>query len=169
MPHVTLKSIANNPDIKEGMTRAQIDQAIARHAETETLYDKPYEDTKRVRVSGPFTVESLSPHRVLATDEETPRTETDGARESTVDFATMILDNLKKGRRPEHGQERAAQVRHAGAVRRHLAARDGHVDRRRRQSHPRRRLDRPRARHGRPAAGEGSRQGGRSRASASTS
>ncbi len=37
VPHVTLKSIANNPDIKEGMTREQIDKAIARHAETETL------------------------------------------------------------------------------------------------------------------------------------
>ena len=30
VPHVTLKSIANNPDIKEGMTREQIDAAIAR-------------------------------------------------------------------------------------------------------------------------------------------
>jgi adenine-specific DNA-methyltransferase len=39
VPHVTLKSIANNPDIKPGMTRAQIDAVIARHAETETLYD----------------------------------------------------------------------------------------------------------------------------------
>jgi adenine-specific DNA-methyltransferase len=36
VPHVTLKSIANNPDIKEGMTREEIDAAIARHAETET-------------------------------------------------------------------------------------------------------------------------------------
>jgi adenine-specific DNA-methyltransferase len=96
VPHVTLKSIANNPDITEGMTRAQIDEAIARHAETETLFDKPYEDTKRIRVSGPFTVESLSPHRVLATDDDTPRTETEGSRESTMDFATMVLDNLKK-------------------------------------------------------------------------
>ena len=65
VPHVTLKSIANNPDIKEGMTRQQIDAAIARHADTETLYDQPYEDNKRVRVCGPFSVESLSPHRVL--------------------------------------------------------------------------------------------------------
>ena len=48
------------------MTREEIDAAIARHAETEMLYDQPYEDNKRVRVSGPFTVESLSPHRVLA-------------------------------------------------------------------------------------------------------
>jgi adenine-specific DNA-methyltransferase len=52
VPHVTLKSIANNPDIKEGMTRQQIDVAIARHAKTETLYDQPYEDNKRVRVCG---------------------------------------------------------------------------------------------------------------------
>ena len=65
VPHVTLKSIAQNPDIREGMTREEIDAAIARHAETETLFDRPYEDRKIVRVSGPFTVESLSPHRVL--------------------------------------------------------------------------------------------------------
>ena len=31
----------------------------------EYLYDKPYEDKKKVRVAGPFTVESLSPHRVF--------------------------------------------------------------------------------------------------------
>ena len=48
--HITLKSIANNPDIKEGMTREEIDAAIRRHAEFELLYDKPYEDTKKVRV-----------------------------------------------------------------------------------------------------------------------
>jgi adenine-specific DNA-methyltransferase len=64
--HVTLSSIANNPDIKEGMNQQQIDASIRRHAESELLYDRPYEDTGRVRVSGPFTVESLSPHRSLA-------------------------------------------------------------------------------------------------------
>ena len=57
VPHVTLKSIANNPDIREGMTRAEIDRAIARHADTETLYDQPYEDKGVVRLTGPFTVE----------------------------------------------------------------------------------------------------------------
>jgi len=66
VPHVTLGSIANNPDIKEGMPRDQIDDAIRRHADFELLYDKPYEDGAKVRVSGPFTVESLSPHRSLA-------------------------------------------------------------------------------------------------------
>jgi adenine-specific DNA-methyltransferase len=97
VPHVTLKSIANNPDIKEGMTREAIDAAIARHADTETLYDQPYEDNKRVRVSGPFSVESLSPHRVLATDDDN-HDGTVTAREASrqTDFATMILDNLRK-------------------------------------------------------------------------
>jgi adenine-specific DNA-methyltransferase len=97
VPHVTLKSIANNPDIKEGMTREQIDAAIARHADTETLYDQPYVDNKRVRVSGPFSVESLSPHRVLSTaDENQDSTVTEQEARKQQDFATMILDNLKK-------------------------------------------------------------------------
>ena len=97
VPHVTLKSIANNPDIKEGMSREAIDAAIAKYAETETLYDQPYEDNKRIRVTGPFTVESLSPHRVLATDEERPVSETEARKAATVgQFETMILDNLKK-------------------------------------------------------------------------
>ena len=96
VPHVTLKSIANNPDIKPGMSRAEIDAAIAKHADTELLYDQPYEDGKRIRVTGPFTVESLSPHRVLDTDEDRPATETEGKKQSAVgQFETMILENLK--------------------------------------------------------------------------
>lgn len=59
VPHVTLKSIANNPEIREGMTREQIDGAIARYADQETLYDQPYRDNARVRVTGPFTVEAV--------------------------------------------------------------------------------------------------------------
>src|SRR3546814_2214119 len=58
--------IANNPDIRDGMSREEIDAAIKRHADFELLYDKPYEDRKKVRVTGPFTVESLSPHRSLS-------------------------------------------------------------------------------------------------------
>ena len=97
VPHVTLKSIANNPDIKDGMSREEIDAAITRHAETELLFDKPYEDPKRVRVAGPFTVESLSPHRVLSADEERPAAETEGKRASApAQFETMILGNLRK-------------------------------------------------------------------------
>ncbi|MCG3130950.1 MAG: hypothetical protein FLDDKLPJ_01724 [Phycisphaerae bacterium] len=59
VPHVTLKSIANNPEIREGMTREQIDRAIAKYAETETLYDQPEVDNKKARVTGPFTVEAV--------------------------------------------------------------------------------------------------------------
>jgi len=72
--------------------QAEIDASIARRAETETLYDQPYEDNKRVRVAGPFTVESLSPHRVLPTEAGDVRP----ADESAADFTTMILDNLRK-------------------------------------------------------------------------
>ncbi len=101
VPHVTLKSIANNPDIKEGMTRQQIDAAIARHADTETLYDQPYEDNKRVRVCGPFSVESLSPHRTVdrgqcSVDSEQKTDHWPRSTNHYSDFATMILDNLKK-------------------------------------------------------------------------
>jgi adenine-specific DNA-methyltransferase len=101
VPHVTLKSIANNPDIKEGMTRQQIDAAIARHADTETLYDQPYEDNKRVRVCGPFSVESLSPHRTISVEEKKQRAEVGrgGLKMRVVgpdDFGHMVLENLRK-------------------------------------------------------------------------
>ncbi len=109
VPHITLKSIANNPEIKEGMTREEIDAAIARHAETEILYDQPYEDNKRIRVTGPFTMESLSPHRVLAADDVRVPPRRDGRLQEgrapqqagtppddPSQFVHMILENLKK-------------------------------------------------------------------------
>ena len=97
VPHVTLKSIANNPDIKEDMSREDIDAAIMRHADTELLCDQPYEDPKRLRVTGRFTVESLSPHRVLSAEEEQPATERTGRRDSVEgQFEMMVIDNLRK-------------------------------------------------------------------------
>lgn len=97
VPHVTLKSITNNTNIHAGMTRGEIDAVIAEHAETELLYDQPYEDNKRVRVSGPFSVESLSPHRVLSTaDDDEDGTVTQQEAEKQQDFAGMVLDNLRK-------------------------------------------------------------------------
>ena len=48
------------------MSREEIDAAIKRHADFELLYDKPYEDDEEGPRAGPFTVESLSPHRSLA-------------------------------------------------------------------------------------------------------
>jgi adenine-specific DNA-methyltransferase len=97
VPHVTLKSIANNPEIKEGMTREQIDAAIARHADTETLFDKPYEDKQRLRVTGPFTVESLSPHRRLTVAKTKERNERLAVREyGAGQFGNVIIENLKR-------------------------------------------------------------------------
>jgi adenine-specific DNA-methyltransferase len=76
----------------------EIDASIAAKAEFEYLYDKPYEDKKKVRVAGPFTVESLSPHRVLGVDENDelidPKRQAAGAGE-TQSFAQMVLENLK--------------------------------------------------------------------------
>ena len=94
VPHVTLKSIANNPDIDEGMTRADIDAAIARHAETEVLYDKPNEDKKKVRDAGPFTVESVSPHRTSSFDAEIPASEQAAEQADEDAYLRTIRDNL---------------------------------------------------------------------------
>ncbi|MBX6420317.1 MAG: site-specific DNA-methyltransferase, partial [Nevskia sp.] len=121
VPHVTLKSIANNPEIDSIHARWQtklepirerlnallkqsweewqmprepeaawpeeakklltdwwqlrrkrqeeIDAAIARHAPQETLYDQPFVDRKKVRVTGPFTVEAVPAPAVKSPDE----------------------------------------------------------------------------------------------------
>lgn len=102
--HITLKSIANNPDINEGMTRAEIDAAIKKHADFELLYDQPLEDKSRVRVAGPFTVESLSPHRSVSFNEADSLR--NGEDETAVNFEATILKNLRgagiqNGRRAE--------------------------------------------------------------------
>ncbi len=80
----------------------EIDASIARRAETERLYDQPYEDAKRVRVTGPFTVESLSPHRTISVEEKKRRAEVGHAASGLKievhgpdQFGQMILDNLR--------------------------------------------------------------------------
>jgi adenine-specific DNA-methyltransferase len=86
----------------------EIDASIAAKAEFEYLYDKPYTDNKKVRVAGPFTVESLSPHRVLGVDENDElidplKTSTGEER----DFLRMILENLKTaGVQQAHKQDK---------------------------------------------------------------
>ena len=76
----------------------EIDASIAAKADYEYLYDKPYEDNKKVRVAGPFTVESLSPHRMLGVDENDELddnvAETKLGYGEKQDFAETILDNL---------------------------------------------------------------------------
>jgi adenine-specific DNA-methyltransferase len=81
----------------------EIDASIAARADVEYLYDKPYEDKSRTRVAGPFTVESLSPHRTLAVDWDDELIDPNKPRKGLAetqdklpqDFAGMILENLR--------------------------------------------------------------------------
>jgi adenine-specific DNA-methyltransferase len=77
----------------------EIDASIAAKAEFEYLYDKPYDNKKAVRVAGPFTVESLSPHRMLGVDENDELIDTVNEPQAEYrvrqSFPQMILDNLK--------------------------------------------------------------------------
>ena len=77
----------------------EIDVSITAKAEFEYLYDKPYDDKKTVRVAGPFTVESLSPHRMLGVDENDELIDTaaepDADYSAKQTFPQMILENLK--------------------------------------------------------------------------
>ena len=165
VPHITLKSIANNTEIdviwerfqetleplREQLNKAlrkqwqeweipreadekwpeaakkahaawwkhriarqqEIDASIAAKADFEVLYDKPYEDKRTVRVAGPFTVESLSPHRVLGVDEDDelidPHAVGDGEDGYGEErgFVQMILENLKTaGVQQAHKEDR---------------------------------------------------------------
>ena len=117
VPHVTLKSIANNPEIREGMTREQIDMAISRYADQETLYDQPFADKNRARVTGPFTVEAVPAPTVRSLDDievGSPEAQSASgkAQQSLADFrhaATPLLD---------------ASVSRSGATLRHTEWRD---------------------------------------------
>ena len=91
----------------------EIDESITANADYEYLYDKPYKDDQRVRVAGPFTVESLSPHRVLAVDENDELldrvAETNADYRPQQDFAGMILEQLATaGVQQAHKEDRIA-------------------------------------------------------------
>jgi adenine-specific DNA-methyltransferase len=75
----------------------EIDVSIAAKADSEFLYDKPYEDKKKVRVAGPFTVESVSPHRVLGVDENDELIDHVAEAQAAYgrDFNAIILENLR--------------------------------------------------------------------------
>ncbi|MCL1875855.1 MAG: site-specific DNA-methyltransferase [Synergistaceae bacterium] len=75
----------------------EIDASIAAKADTEYLYDKPYVDNKKVRVAGPFTVESLSPHRMLVVDENDDIIDPleRAVKEGGMDFTSIILEELR--------------------------------------------------------------------------
>ena len=88
----------------------EIDASISAKADFEYLYDKPYEDKKKVRVAGPFTVESLSPHRTLGVDEDDELIDPlqkIAAGNGKQSFAEMILENLKTaGVQQAHKEDR---------------------------------------------------------------
>jgi adenine-specific DNA-methyltransferase len=86
--HIMLSSIARNEEIVDGMSREKIDRLIQRTADQEVLVDQPFRDTSKIRVSGRFTVESLSPHRNLSA-EGTP------SAEDETSYVSMILENLR--------------------------------------------------------------------------
>jgi adenine-specific DNA-methyltransferase len=95
----------------------EIDASIAAKADSEFLYDKPYEDKKKVRVAGPFTVESLSPHRVLGVDENDelidPNDPKVAERQAEYNaersFDQIILENLKTaGVQQAHKEDKIA-------------------------------------------------------------
>ena len=75
-----------------------IDASIAANAEYENLYDKPYEDNSKVRVAGPFTVESTSPVRTMAVDDDDgdlTELRDDNGGSYGDDYVSVILENLK--------------------------------------------------------------------------
>ena len=88
-----------------------IDASISAHADFEYLYDKPYEDNGKVRVAGPFTVESITPHRVLGVDENGDvidnLAEQANGYGTGYDFGQVILENLRRsGVQQAHKEDR---------------------------------------------------------------
>ena len=94
----------------------RFDASIAARAEFEYLYDRPCEDRNTVRTAGPFTVESLSPHRTLGVDENDELIDKVadaegryGKETEEAGFTAMILENLKtSGVQQAHKEDRIA-------------------------------------------------------------
>ncbi|MDQ6436648.1 site-specific DNA-methyltransferase [Mesorhizobium sp. LHD-90] len=96
----------------------EIDASIAAKAEFENLYDKPYEDKKRIRVAGPFTVESLSPHSISAVDEHGELIDVLNAAEGlhlpgereAENYRKAIMENLAKAGVHQSGKADAIRL-----------------------------------------------------------
>ncbi len=96
VPHVTLKSIAYNTQVTEGMDRKQVEDLIRRGADTEVLFDQPESSNRTIRVSGPFTVESLSPHLSEPTAEPVVGgAGKTGLGDDTNRFERLVLEHLR--------------------------------------------------------------------------
>ena len=91
----------------------EIDASIAAKADHEYLHDKPYTDNARIRVAGPFTVESVAPHRMLAVDENDELFQGLADKKlgygEAADFTEMVMENLKtSGVQQAHKEDRIA-------------------------------------------------------------
>ena len=91
----------------------EIDASIAAKADHEYLHDKPYTDNARIRVAGPFTVESVAPHRMLAVDENDELFQGLADKKlgygEAANFTEMVLENLKtSGVQQAHKEDRIA-------------------------------------------------------------
>lgn len=117
----------------------EIDASIVNKANDDCkyLFDRPYEDKGRVRVAGPFTVESLSPHRVLAVDQDDELVDlldaAEGRRKAAqrdeADFAATILENLKSaGVQQAHKDGRISFTSLTGWPGRFIAAEGRYVE-----------------------------------------
>lgn len=98
VPKVELEDIAHDEEIREGLSRSEVRSVIARHAQTAHLFDRPFEDGSTVRVAGPFTLESLSPHRTLSAQPEYQASEDDSTSPAVrgTGFVETILENLRR-------------------------------------------------------------------------
>ncbi|TFL16709.1 site-specific DNA-methyltransferase [Jannaschia formosa] len=106
-PSVTRKSHARFWEARIARQRA-IDAAIekkGREDDYEVLHDKPFEDRKKIRVAGPFTVESLSPHRTPVTDEDGELIAEPNPAPDQDAFREAMLENLLKSGVHQAGRE----------------------------------------------------------------
>lgn len=93
IPHITLKSIAQNARLDECKTQADRERAIRESADQEVLYDQPEVDNSRIRVTGPFTVEAIP---VASLDDDQPAEAAGAPEHPATDYLSMMIDLLKK-------------------------------------------------------------------------
>jgi adenine-specific DNA-methyltransferase len=86
--------------------------------DVEYRYDRPYPDNTKVRVAGPFTVESLSPHRVMTARDDSLGDDIAASRGAfqrepknvpARDFEVMVLEHLRSA--GVHQKDKADSIR----------------------------------------------------------
>ncbi len=87
VPHITLKSIAQNEP-----------------SETETLYDQPEIDRSAVRVAGPFTVEAVQPPLL---DPDSVDTAAPASAHAASSYLDQMIEALRRGGLTVRGQHMA--------------------------------------------------------------